>query len=392
VAGALAFAVGLIAAMLVTMEARAGATIGYPIWGAVEAFWGAEVLLTVAVVTEGIRRSLPLLSWKERPRWFHVLPGICGATFQIAAVYVPPLLGAGAFWLCAVMGQLLAAVFLDHWGMSGTGVRHRITVHRAVALLVAAGGSVLTVADRLTPGASSDDNGGVQAVAALLSVAAGTLQPVQAALNRDAAKRLHSALQTTWWSFFEGCIAVALIWGIQLGSSVTAAAGLGPVYDSAPMWVYLAGIPGLALIFGALVLTGVIGSSAFFVLLICGQLIGSAVIDATGWLGSAVRPANQTRIVGILVVIVAAAALQFDPPRHCVEAVARCIPRCRGRHSPSVLPSVLPSHHPGSPTDSIARLTPSAEWPTKSQTDDTTSAELAVLPAAEVRQGSPVSE
>jgi hypothetical protein len=181
---------------------------------------------------------------------------------------------------------------------------------------------------------------------------------------------------------------VALIWGIQLGSSVPAAVGLGPVYDSAPVWVYLAGILGLALIFGALVLTGVIGSSAVFVLLICGQLIGSALIHATGWLGSAVRPANQTRVVGILVVILAAAAMQFDPPRLCVEALARCMPRCRGRHSASV----LPSHRPGSPTDDVARLTPSSELPAKSQTADTISAELAVAPAPESLHSSPISE
>jgi uncharacterized membrane protein YdcZ (DUF606 family) len=133
VAGALAFAVGLIAAMLVTMEARAGATIGFPIWGAVEAIWGAEVLLTVAVIAECIRRNLPLLSWKQRPRWFHVPPGICGATFQVAAVYVPPLLGQGrsGFAPCWAAAGCCCSRSLGHVRIRRAAPYHRPPRHGA---------------------------------------------------------------------------------------------------------------------------------------------------------------------------------------------------------------------------------------------------------------------
>lgn len=49
------------------------------------------------------------------------------------------------------------------------------------------------------------------------------------------------------------------------------------------------------------------------VLLICGQLIGSTVIDATGFLGGAVREATPLRIAGIVVVMAAAVAMQVPP-------------------------------------------------------------------------------
>lgn len=57
-----------------------------------------------------------------------------------------------------------------------------------------------------------------------------------------------------------------------------------------------------------------IGSAAFFVALVCGQLVGSAAIDATGFLGAEVWPANTDKIVGIVIVLIAALLVQIKLP------------------------------------------------------------------------------
>jgi len=82
----------------------------------------------------------------------------------------------------------------------------------------------------------------------------------------------------------------------------------------------------------------IIGSAPFFVALVCGQLGGSATLDATGFLGAHVHPMSTPKLAGIVVVVVAAALIQFAIPwPHLYQAwratCGRCAPTrwCPGR-------------------------------------------------------------
>ena len=73
-----------------------------------------------------------------------------------------------------------------------------------------------------------------------------------------------------------------------------------------PWWVYLAGIIGVIFVAGSVVIAPVTGSLIFFVCLIAGQLIGSAVSDHFGAFGLDIREISLARLGGIALVLAGA--------------------------------------------------------------------------------------
>ena len=73
-----------------------------------------------------------------------------------------------------------------------------------------------------------------------------------------------------------------------------------------PWWVYLAGIIGVIFVAGSVVIAPVTGSLIFFVCLIAGQLIGSAVADHFGAFGLDIREISLARVGGIALVLAGA--------------------------------------------------------------------------------------
>lgn len=65
-----------------------------------------------------------------------------------------------------------------------------------------------------------------------------------------------------------------------------------------------------------------IGSAAYFICLICGQLAGSAAIDATGFLSTPIEALSPMRGAGIIIIVVAA-ILQQVPGRTVWERLLR---------------------------------------------------------------------
>ena len=73
-----------------------------------------------------------------------------------------------------------------------------------------------------------------------------------------------------------------------------------------PWWVYLAGIIGVIFVAGSVVIAPVTGALVFFVCLVAGQLIGSAVADHFGAFGLDVREISLARLGGIALVLAGA--------------------------------------------------------------------------------------
>lgn len=133
---------------------------------------------------------------------------------------------------------------------------------------------------------------------AALMFAAGMGVPLLAALNASLGQRMGSPVAAGAVLFavaFASALVVLLATG--QGAALARAPGQPPVLFLAGclMVFYLLSITFVAPRFG-------LGNAILFVLL--GQLVSSAVIDATGLMGLAVRPVTGTRLLGLAVMAV----------------------------------------------------------------------------------------
>jgi bacterial/archaeal transporter family-2 protein len=139
---------------------------------------------------------------------------------------------------------------------------------------------------------------------AALMFAAGMGVPLLAALNAALGQRIGSPIAAGVIMFavaFAAALAVLLLTG--QGPALTKASGQPPVLFLAGclMVFYLLSITFVAPRFG-------LGNAVLFVLL--GQLVSSAVIDATGLMGLAARPVSATRLLGLAVMAAGVALSQ----------------------------------------------------------------------------------
>jgi transporter family-2 protein len=309
------FAVGVLGAVQTNFNNRASVHFGVGTWGTAVSFLGGSALLTGLVVGEASHRGQHVyLRWSRRPNWYHVIPGIMGVGYVTTGTILSGIIGMALYFVAAIVGQLVMSTLLDHYGWSGGG-RKPLTRARALALAVALAGAVLSVLDRLTGGASAADgtSTGLLVVLVLVCVAVGGLLPVQTVLNRSASALLPSKLQTTWFSFAVGSVAALAALGVQLGAQPDAAAAVPARFADSAWYMYCGGALGLLFIASGIWFVSLMGAAAFFVALVCGQLVGSAVVDEVGLLGAPVRHTSASKAAGIVLVLLAAAAMQLAP-------------------------------------------------------------------------------
>jgi transporter family-2 protein len=107
-------------ALQAVFNARLRFILGAPVWAAITQFVvGLTVLGLLAIVT---RQPGPDTAGAARAPWWIWTGGIFGATFILMGVIVTPRLGAALMLASTIVGQLGAAVVVDHFGWFGTPV------------------------------------------------------------------------------------------------------------------------------------------------------------------------------------------------------------------------------------------------------------------------------
>ncbi len=146
----------------------------------------------------------------------------------------------------------------------------------------------------------------------LIAVAGGALLPIQAVINRSIGSLMPSKLQAALYSFLCGLMAVSLALTAHLSAGAGFPAFLAKM-PSSSWYMYCGGGMGALFVSAGIWFVGAIGASVFFVLLVLGQLVGSAGADAVGLLGLPVRPLSLERGAGIVLVFLGALLLQWQP-------------------------------------------------------------------------------
>ncbi len=300
------FSCGCLAVLQSTVNQRLGVVLIGTL-ATVLSFTVGWVCLSVFVTVEAACHGLPLLfSWKAPPHWSIFFAGPIGALFVQSSVYITLYIGFSLYYLFLVSGQLFAAILADHFGYGvKDNERLPLTPSRGLFLLLALAGVLLSVVEGVN-GFSPANLGW-----ALLSFLTGCATLVQSVLNRQHAALLPSKLQSMWWSFTVGLAFALGMFGIH-------ALSLGPelqptlarrVGDLQPV-LFIGGILGCVFVFGAVYVPNLIGSQAYSVALVSGQLVCSALLDSYGVLGISQKVPSPPRVVGIVLVLFAAAGMQ----------------------------------------------------------------------------------
>jgi transporter family-2 protein len=115
-----AAAAGVGVALQAVFNSRLRFVLGAPVWAAITQFAvGLTLLGLLALVT---RQSAPVLTGVSRAPWWIWTGGIFGATFILMSVIVTPRLGAALMLASTIVGQLGAALVVDHFGWFGSTV------------------------------------------------------------------------------------------------------------------------------------------------------------------------------------------------------------------------------------------------------------------------------
>lgn len=139
-----------------------------------------------------------------------------------------------------------------------------------------------------------------------LALLCGMLIAVQAATNSV----LHSALGNTLWVatilFGLGFVFLLCLILVLAPETPNWQAGL-----SAPPWAFIGGIVVASYVLTITFIVPRIGVANAIIFIVTGQLIAAVLIDHFGWFSVAVRAIDTQRIIGIVLLIVGAAAARL---------------------------------------------------------------------------------
>jgi transporter family-2 protein len=118
---------GLSLAFQQVLNASLGSAMQSARWAAFVSYFGGTVALLLVLVA--VREPIPATALVGRAPWIAWTGGIFGAIFIATSIFMMPRLGVATVSTLIVVGQLLASLAFDHFGMFGLP-QHPITLAR----------------------------------------------------------------------------------------------------------------------------------------------------------------------------------------------------------------------------------------------------------------------
>lgn len=240
--------------------------LGTPVLAALVSNGVATALLGLAAlalrpVRDGLRRL-----WRDRPRWWQYLGGMCGALFVACSALAVPVLGVALVTVVQVCGTGLGGVATDRAGLGPTG-RLPVTPVRVAA----AGLAIVAVAVAQLGRPVGELTLGLVGLVLL----AGLGLAVQQALNGRVNQVARNVGSASLVNAVVGTGALLLATG-----GFAAAGGLRPhPAGAAGWWLYLGGLAAVVVTGAGLTAVRVLGVLRTGLALVAGQLVGGLALD-----------------------------------------------------------------------------------------------------------------
>ena len=135
-----AIAAGAGVAAQAVINGRLRFILGAPVWAATAQFVvGLVLLILFGLLT---RQAVPAVADVGRAPWWMWTGGLFGALFILMAVITTPTLGAALMLATSIVGQLGAALVIDHYGLFG-GTVIPVTPTRVIGVVLLGAGVIL---------------------------------------------------------------------------------------------------------------------------------------------------------------------------------------------------------------------------------------------------------
>lgn len=294
--------------MQTSINSRLRAALGSPFLASLVSFGIGTIFLAVMTLMDhrGLLIGTSLIS--TQPFWLW-LGGLLGVIYLTGNIILFPKLGSVQTVIFPVLGQILAGLIIDDFGLFYSPVS-QLTVVRGLGALLVLVGVTVTVAgnswlERVTGQAgleTVEEETPKQAHLMfwrLFGVLTGVLSATQTAVNGHLGQVLGSKIQAAYVSFLVGTLTLIMIVLV-----VRPPLKFQRSNGKTPWWMWIGGLLGALFVLGNVYLVPVIGTGFAVIIVLIGLMIGSLLIDQFGWLSSEKNPVTLLQIGGLLIMIV----------------------------------------------------------------------------------------
>lgn len=287
------------------VNSRLRASIGAPIPAAFISFFIAFVCAVVLAGTLAAASgpSINLGQTVGEPWWVWI-GGVMGVIFITGNVLLFPKIGSVETVVLPILGQVVMALVIDHFGLFGA-VETPVGMLRALGALVVVAGIVLVHVVGRQP--AGDTQTGLTHDPAVwgwraLGVFMGMCSASQTAANGYLGKVLGSSIQAGAVNLGVGVVLLFLLSMIFKDSRAALLSGVQP----GPWWMWLGGVFGAIFVIGAATLSPIIGTGATVIGILAGTILAGQLIERFGLFGAPRSVLQPTRVIGLLLVFLGA--------------------------------------------------------------------------------------
>lgn len=111
------------------------ALLGQPLYAAFWSFASGSVILLVLSLWLAKGSWLQVMSLIPAQPWWYLIGGALGTALVFSSIYLAPKLGVANMLFFMIIGQMVAGLLIDHWGLFNMPIRP-VNWHKIVGLAV----------------------------------------------------------------------------------------------------------------------------------------------------------------------------------------------------------------------------------------------------------------
>ena len=293
------------------IKSRLRKKVGSPYNASLVSFVVALLFLSALLLITGQGLHIPLAQLLNEPAWIWI-GGICGLVFLTGNILLFSKLGGVQTVVLPVLGQILMGLIIDNFGLFYSQ-KTPLSVFRIAGAVMVILGVVLvsmakenkTASEKLQKSEST-----TLWIWRAFGIFAGMLSATQIAVNGYLGKVVGSPIKASAISFTVGIIFLAIIC-IVLHFKNGKSESFKNESAKNPWWMWIGGILGGLYILANVYLSRIVGTGMTVIILLIGSTTGGILVDHFGMFESPKKPINAQKILGVLIMILGAAAIKL---------------------------------------------------------------------------------
>ena len=307
----LGFLAGVGLPIQTSVNTRLRKKVGSPYNASLVSFVVALLFLSALLLITGQGLHIPLAQLLNEPAWIWI-GGICGLVFLTGNILLFSKLGGVQTVVLPVLGQILMGLIIDNFGLFYSQ-KTPLSVFRIAGAVMVILGVILvsmakenkTASEKLQKSEST-----TLWIWRAFGIFAGMLSATQIAVNGYLGKVVGSPIKASTISFTVGIIFLAIIC-IVLHFKNGKSESFKNESAKNPWWMWIGGILGGLYILANVYLSRIVGTGMTVIILLIGSTTGGILVDHFGMFESPKKPINAQKILGVLIMILGAAAIKL---------------------------------------------------------------------------------